>query len=74
MSIVIRHARPEDVRTIAEFALKLVAQHHDYDPVRFARISGIEGMAGFYGGRVSAADAALLVAEVDGRVAGFAYV
>jgi hypothetical protein len=74
MPLVIRHARPEDVRTIAEFAMKLVAQHHDYDPARFARIADIEGMTGFYGGRVNAGDAALLVADMDGRLAGFAYV
>jgi len=54
--------------------MKLVEQHRSYDPVRFAPIGSIEGMAWFYGSQTEAKDAAVLVAEIDGRAVGFAYV
>ena len=54
--------------------MKLVEQHVGYDPVRFARIATIEGMAGFYGGQTDADDAVVLVAELKGEIVGFAYI
>ena len=54
--------------------MKLVEQHRSYDPVRFAVMGLLEGMAWFYGGQTEAENAAVLVAELEGRVVGFAYV
>jgi GNAT superfamily N-acetyltransferase len=73
MSVVVRRAQVEDAATVAEMALKLFAQHRDYDPERFADLSHLKGAERFYGSRMSAADAAVLVAETDGKVVGFAY-
>ncbi|HVF30366.1 MAG TPA: GNAT family N-acetyltransferase [Pyrinomonadaceae bacterium] len=74
MSFTIRRARREDARRVAEFAMKLVEQHVAYDRARFARLATSEGMEGFYGGQTEAEDAAVLVAEAEGRIIGFAYV
>ena len=74
MAISVRRARKEDAAIIAEFAMKLVEQHREYDPTRFAPLGSLEGMAWFYGGQTDAENAAVLVAELEGRVAGFAYV
>ncbi|MEP6946212.1 MAG: GNAT family N-acetyltransferase [Acidobacteriota bacterium] len=73
MSIEVRRATPEDAVTIAEFALKLFAQHRDYDPDRFADLGDLEGARRFYGERCDADDAAILIAERDGRPLGYAY-
>ncbi|MEO6334558.1 MAG: GNAT family N-acetyltransferase [Pyrinomonadaceae bacterium] len=74
MAVTIRRARPDDANPVAEFAMKLVEQHIGYDPVRFARIATLEGMAWFYGGQTDSENAAVLVAEIDNRIVGFAYV
>jgi len=74
MSVTIRQARPGDGKQIAEFAMKLVDQHIEYDPVRFARIATLEGMAWFYGGQTGSENATVLLAEIEDQVVGFAYV
>ena len=74
MDIAVRRATKEDAAIVAEFAMKLVEQHHEYDPDRFAMLASVEGMKWFYGGQADAKDAAVLVAEIDGKVVGFAYV
>ena len=73
MAVNVRRATKGDAAIIAEFALKLVEQHLEYDPVRFARIATREGMEWFYGGQTEAKDAAVLVAEIEDRIVGFAY-
>ena len=73
MAVTVRRANRDDARTIAEFAVKLVEQHRQYDPVRFAQLGDRDGMAWFYGGQTEADDAVVLVAEIDYRVVGFAY-
>ena len=55
-------------------ALKLVVQHEGYNSKRFSRLADAEQMEWFYGGQTQATDAAVLVAELDGKVIGFAYV
>ncbi len=74
MSVKIRRADKKDARQIAEFAIKLFAQHHEYDARRFADISSIEGAERFYGNQTEAEDAAILVAEIENKLVGFAYV
>ena len=73
MKIEVRRATKDDAASIARLAMQLVEQHVDYDPVRFARIATADGMEWFYGGQTEAPDAAVLVAEMDGRVVGFAF-
>lgn len=73
MSVSVRRATKEDAPYIARFAMNLVEQHVGYDPVRFARIATLDGMEWFYGGQTDVTDAAVLVAEFDGKVVGFAY-
>jgi GNAT superfamily N-acetyltransferase len=73
MAVTVRRATRDDARTIAGFAFKLVEQHRQYDPVRFAKLGDLEGMAWFYGGQTEAEDAVVLVVEIDDRVVGFAY-
>src|SRR6185436_2665653 len=74
MAVEVRRATKEDAAIIAEFAMKLVEQHRSYDPIRFAPLGSLEGMAWFYGSQTGAENAAVLVAEVEGRISGFAYV
>lgn len=74
MSVIVRRASYEDARTIADFAQKLVAQHQQYNPKRFAEIASKEQMATFYGSQTQAKDAAVLIAEFEGRIIGFAYI
>ena len=74
MKIEVRRGTKGDARIIAEYAMKLVEQHVGYDPVRFDRIATVDGMEWFYSGQTEAADAAVLVAELDGNVVGFAYI
>ena len=73
MAIVVRRATKEDASTIADYALKLFAQHRSYDAIRFADLSDVEGAARWYGSRAEAESAAVFVAELDGKVVGFAY-
>ncbi len=74
MSVKVRRAVLEDARTIAEYAIKLVAQHQDYDLRRFSRLASVEQAARFYGNQTKANDAAVLVAEAKGKIVGFAYI
>ena len=69
----IRRATKEDAERIAEFSVALAEQHFEYDQVRFTRLITLEGAAAYYGGRSEAENAAVFVAETDGRIAGFAY-
>jgi ribosomal protein S18 acetylase RimI-like enzyme len=73
MAVTVRRATREDARTIAEFALKLVEQHRQYDPVRFARLGDLEGMTWYYGEQTEAEDAIVLLAEDSRSTIGFAY-
>ena len=74
MTALVRKATKDDAKRIAEFAMKLVDQHVAYDENRFARIATLEGMKWFYGNQMDASNAAVLVADLDGNVVGFAYV
>jgi GNAT superfamily N-acetyltransferase len=73
MAVVVRRAIKEDAEKIAEFSVALAEQHYGYDQVRFTRLITREGAASYYGGRAKAQNAAVLVAESEGSVVGFAY-
>jgi GNAT superfamily N-acetyltransferase len=74
MAVTVRRATRKDARAVAEFAIQLFAQHRNYDARRFADISSVEGAARFYGSQTEAANAAVLVAELENKVVGFAYI
>lgn len=74
MAVTVRRARLEDAKRVAELEMKLVRQHHDYDPARFSLIVSEVQMADFFGRQTKARDAAVLVAELDGEIVGIAYV
>ena len=74
MSVTVRRAVREDARAIAEYAIKLIAQHQDYDPRRFSRFVTEKQAERFYGSQTKATDAAVLVAELEGKIIGFAYI
>ena len=73
MSVSVRRAVVEDARTIAEYALKLFAQHTNYNPNRFTILGTQESAEWFYGSQTKAEDAAVLVAEIENKIVGFAY-
>ena len=73
MAVAVRRAAKEDAAKIAEFAVALAEQHYAYDQRRFTRLITRDGAGAYYGGRIEAESAALFVAELNGRVVGFAY-
>jgi GNAT superfamily N-acetyltransferase len=73
MAVSVRRATKKDARTVAEFAIRLFAQHRSYDQRRFAEISSVEGAQRFYGSQTETKDAAVLVAEIENEIVGFAY-
>ncbi len=74
MSVTIRQATKTDAKRIAELEMKLVRQHQQYDPTRFSLIVSKDQMASFFGNQTKAEDAAVLVAELEGKIVGIAYV
>ena len=74
MAVAVRRATKADAPAVAEFAMKLVEQHIAYDPVRFSPIATLGGATWFYGTQTEAETAAVLIAEREGRIVGFAYV
>ena len=73
MPVTVRRATANDAVRVAEFAVLINEQHVAYDPIRFARMITREGAEQFYRSRFDAANARVLVAEVDGEIVGFAY-
>jgi GNAT superfamily N-acetyltransferase len=74
MSVTVRRAVWEDARTIAGYAIKLVVQHQNYNPRRFSRLASEKQAERFYGSQTKVDDAAVLVAELNGKIIGFAYI
>lgn len=73
MSGSVRRAKAGDESAVAAFLVKLVAQHIEYDPQRFADFVTADGAAAFYASRFQAGEARVLVAEIEGEIVGFAY-
>lgn len=73
MAVTVRRARKEDGRRVAELAVKLARQHEAYDERRFARLYNEADAEWYYGSRNETADEAVLVAEVDNKIVGYAY-
>ena len=74
MPAVIRRARDGDEHHVAEFAIRLFAQHVEYDPGRFSIFANVDGAARFYRSRFDTADSAVFVAELENEIVGFAYI
>ena len=73
MTVIVRRAGSQDARTVAEYAIKLVVQHQNYDSRRFSRLATIEQAERFYGNQTKADGAAVLVAELKNEIIGFVY-
>jgi ribosomal protein S18 acetylase RimI-like enzyme len=72
---IIRRATPADLPGIGRLGALLVKEHYDFDPQRFlpARPGTPEGYASFMGTQLEDPDKAVLVADTDGDVIGYAY-
>jgi GNAT superfamily N-acetyltransferase len=73
MAVIVRRATKEDADKVAEFSVALAEQHIGYDSVRFSRLITREGAEAFYAARTEDKNAAVLLAEVDKHIVGFAY-
>ena len=70
----IRACRQDDLPAVARLAAKLVHQHHAFDAARFFLPERVEeGYAWWFGRELARAEVVLLVAELDGRLAGYVY-
>ena len=73
--IILRSARPADLRAIGRLGALLVAEHHHFDPDRFlaATPSTEHAYAAFLGRELGRQNALVLVAERAGVVLGYSY-
>jgi GNAT superfamily N-acetyltransferase len=70
----VRRATRKDARTVAEMAIKLAHQHVGYDSRRFSELAPLEQAEWYYGNQTDVEDAAILVAEIEDEIVGFAYI
>ena len=74
MAVTVHRASLKDAKKVAEFAYKLNVRHVGFNSKRFSQIADLEQMVNYYGGETTARNAAVLVAENDGEIIGFAYI
>ncbi len=72
---IVRRATPADLPTIGRLGALLVEEHYEFDPRRFlaARPGTPEGYASFMGAQLEDPDVAVLVADDNGDVVGYAF-
>jgi ribosomal protein S18 acetylase RimI-like enzyme len=72
---IVRRATPADLPSIGRLGALLVKEHYDFDPKRFlaARPGTPAGYASFMGTQLEDSDKAVLVADDNGDVIGYAY-
>ena len=72
---IVRRATPADLPGIGRLGALLVEEHYDFDPRRFlaARPGTPEGYASFMSAQLEDPDKAVLVADDNGVVIGYAY-
>jgi len=75
VAITIRPAESRDLPALGRLGAALMRTHYAFDPPRFlSPDDGAEaGYADFLGSQLNAEDAIVLVAEIDGGVAGYVY-
>ncbi len=75
MSFTVRRARETDLEAIGQLGARLLRQHHGFDRHRFMAPGRDPeaGYAWFLGTQLSEPDVLLLVADVEGVVAGYLY-
>lgn len=75
MPVSIRPATPDDLPALGRLGALLVRTHHDFDPKRFMAASAQteSGYASFLGSQLEMSDVAVLVADDEGTVIGYAY-
>lgn len=72
--VTIREMRQGDLGPVGTLAGGLVRLHHRWDADRFLLVDDVEGgYRWFFGTQLGRRDAVLLVAELDGAIAGYAY-
>lgn len=71
---MIRRMRETDLGPVSKLAGQLVRQHHSFDTRRFFLTDDPEsGYRWWFEKQLEADDSVLLVAEVDGALAGYLY-
>jgi ribosomal protein S18 acetylase RimI-like enzyme len=72
---VVRRATPADLPSIGRLGALLIEEHYNFDPRRFlaARPGTSEGYASFISTQLEDPDKAVLVADDNGDVIGYAY-
>jgi len=72
---LIRAASANDAEALGRLGTLLVEQHYAFDPRRFLAPTPetAEGYGSFLASQVNVTDAVVMVAEVEGRVVGYAY-
>jgi ribosomal protein S18 acetylase RimI-like enzyme len=72
---IIRRATPADLPGIGRLGALLIKEHYDFDPQRFlaAKPETSAGYAAFLSAQLEDPDKAVLVADMDGDVIGYAY-
>jgi GNAT superfamily N-acetyltransferase len=75
VATIIRPAEPRDLQALGRLGASLMRTHYAFDPPRFlAPDAGAEaGYAAFLSSQLHAEDAVVIVAEIDGGVAGYVY-
>lgn len=74
-SVNIRPAAAADMEVVGRLGAMLVKAHHDFDPRRFLppTESTPKGYASFLGGQLNNEKVIVLIADIDGAVAGYSY-
>jgi ribosomal protein S18 acetylase RimI-like enzyme len=72
---IVRRATPADLPRIGHLGALLIKEHYDFDPQRFlaVRPGTLAGYASFISGQLEDPDKAVLVADDNGDVIGYAY-
>ncbi len=72
--VTIRTMEARDLDQVAVLAAQLVRQHHAWDALRFMVVEPVEkGYRWFLDSQLGEPEVVLLVAEVDGAIAGYLY-
>ena len=75
MEAKIRRAETKDVPEISRLAVELCDQHQKYDSLRFYFFDNLETrLAALFTEEIADPNAAVLVAENDGQIVGYAFV